>query len=308
MGKILGMDDALSDTLSLVDIDAAVYFLREFQAPWGMDVGDTGFAQFHMVVAGEAVVRYGTQTLWLSPGDLVVFRRGAQHSIADHLNSPLLPGQAVVAGLMSGQEVFAGQGQRCTLICGHFSYSHGERHPLFSDLPDLIQVSADDALGAEPLMTLLQIIIRESRQAQPGYAAIVHRLAEAVFAAVLRSALRSQAGNVGFLAGLREPRLRRCLDHIHRASPDTPSLEELARSAGMSRSALAHSFKETLGQGPGEYASRLRLMKAARALRRAEQSIEGVGLSYGYNSAAAFSRAFKAMFGQTPSEYRGLGG
>lgn len=126
-----------------------------------------------------------------------------------------------------------------------------------------------------------------------------------MFAAVLRSAVRAQSKDAGFLAGLREPRLRRCLDHIHRASPDTPSLEDLARTAGMSRSALAQSFKATMGQGPGEYASRLRLMKAARALRRAEQSIEGVGLSYGYHSAAAFSRAFKAMYGQTPSDYRG---
>ncbi len=299
------MEDALSDTLDLVDINAAVYFQREFSAPWGMAVGDTGFAQFHMVVTGQAVVHYQDQTLWLSPGDLVLFRHGADHAIADHPDSALLPGQAVVAGLMSGQDVFEGQGQRSTLICGHFAYSHGEHHPLFADLPNLIHVTADQALGAEPLMTLLQTMIRESRQAQPGYAAIVHRLAEAVFAAILRGALGAQTRDASFLAGLREPRLRRCLDHIHRASPDTPSLEELARIAGMSRSALAYSFKTTLGQGPGEYATRLRLMKAARALRRAEQSIEGVGLSFGYHSAAAFSRAFKAMYGQTPSEYRG---
>ena len=298
------MKDALSDTLALVDIDAAVYFMQEFQAPWGMEVKDTGFAQFHLVLTGQALLRDELGQAWLSPGELVVYPRGAPHIIADAPSSPAIPGQAVVGRILDGEPVFLGGGQHCTLICGHFAYSHAEQHPLFADLPERLQVSADQALGVEPLMTLLQIMIREAKASQPGYGVIVNRLAEAVFAAILRSHLQTQASEHGFLAGLREPRLRRCLDYIHQCSPNNPSLEDMARHAGMSRSALALAFKVRLGQGPGEYAAHLLLMRAAKALRREEASVELVGLTHGYQSAAAFSRAFRALYGQSPSEYR----
>ncbi len=298
------MEDALSDTLGLVDIDAAVYFMKEFQAPWGMEVKDTGFAQFHLVVTGQAVIEDEAGEAWLSPGELVVYPRSGAHHIADQPGRAGEPGQIVVGRILKGQPVFQGGGQRCTLICGHFDYSHGDHHPLFGELPDRLLVSADQALGVEPLMTLLQIMIRESKAAQPGFGVIVTRLAEAVFAAILRSHLQQETKEKGFLAGLREPRLRRCLDYIHQCSPASPSLEDLARHAGMSRSALALAFKTRLGQGPGEYAARLRLMRAAKALRDQAASVEGVGLAHGYQSAAAFSRAFRALYGQSPSDYR----
>ena len=103
------MLDTISPVLDLIGVKGAIYFQSDFCAPWGMDISGTGFAQFHMVVAGDAVLRHedGTQIL-LSSGDLVVYPTGVAHTISDSEESPMLAGQEVVGAVLEGRPVFAG--------------------------------------------------------------------------------------------------------------------------------------------------------------------------------------------------------
>jgi AraC-like DNA-binding protein len=301
------MPDAISPILDMIGVKGAVYFQTDFCAPWGMDVADTGFAQFHMVISGEAILRQadGTQTS-LSSGDLVVYPTGGAHAISDSAESPTRAGQEIVGAIMTRRPVFAGDGRRTRLICGHFSYDLSHRHPLVAELPDQIILRSSEILGAETLLTLLRLIITETNQPKIGSETIVQRLSDAVFVAILRAHIIQTKPTIGFLAALRDPRLAHCIAAIHTAFPQTPALDVLARTAGMSRSSLASIFKRHLGFGPGEYAVRWKLLNAAQMLTQSDETIELVSFTCGYHSPSSFSRAFRNFFGQAASEYRDI--
>ncbi|GAB4282525.1 MAG: AraC family transcriptional regulator [Roseovarius sp.] len=295
--------------MRLVGVQSAVYFQREFRAPWGMEVRDTGLAQFHLVVSGAAVLIDDAHgETGLGPGDIAVYPTAAAHRIADHARSAILPGRQVVQAVMTGQEIFTGDGAATRLICGHFDFDLATRHPLVAEFPERILLRARDVFGLQPLATLLGALIAESGRSELGSGAIAERLADAVFVAVLRAyALRSETGS-RFLSALKDPRLARCISLIHERFPDVPSLRDLARVAGMSRSGLALHFRRAFGFAPHAYAIRWRLLQAARRLRRSDDQVERVASSCGYASPASFSRAFKNLHGLSPSEYRTAAG
>lgn len=299
------MQDAVSSILDLLDLRSAVYFQADFHAPWGMDVSNTGFAQFHMIVSGEAVLRHPDgDTIVLSSGDLVVYPTGAPHAICDSVDSRAISGQAVVGGILIGQPHFA-VGARCTrIICGHFSYDLSCRHPLIRELPACLVLRSSEILAAPTLLSLLQMIIRETNQPTLGSQSIVRRLSDAVFVAVLRSHILKDQQSRGFVAALKDPGLADCIGAIHHEFPETPSLEALAQIAGMSRSSLAMKFRQRLGFGPGEYAKRWKLLNAAQMLEKSDRNIDEISFACGYLAPSSFSRAFRQFFGQSASEYR----
>ncbi|MDF1721146.1 MAG: AraC family transcriptional regulator [Minwuia sp.] len=202
--------------------------------------------------------------------------------------------------------VFTGDGRRTRLICGHFSYDLSHRHPLVAELPDQLVLRSSDILGNETLLALLRLIITETNQPNLGSETIVQRLSDAVLVAILRAHITRSTPTPGFLAALSDPRLAQCIAAIHSAFPQTPSLEALARTAGMSRSSLALTFKRHLGFGPGEYAVRWKLLNAAQMLVRSDETIEMISFACGYQSPSSFSRAFRNFFGQAARDYRDL--
>ena len=299
------MQDTISCVLDLLGVRSAVYFQTDFCAPWGMDVSDTGFAQFHMIVSGEAVIRHPDGlTIALSSGDLVVYPTGAPHAICDSADSPTVPGEQVVGGILNGQPVFADGTRRTRIICGHFAYDLSYRHPLISELPTCLVLRSSDILGTQTLLSLLQLIIRETNRPTIGSQSIVRRLSDAVFVAVLRSHILKDQPTRGFVAALRDPRLANCIGAIHSKFPETPSLESLARVSGMSRSSLALKFQQCVGFGPGEYAKQWKLLNAAQMLEQSDRSVEEISFACGYRAPSSFSRAFRQFFGQAASEYR----
>lgn len=299
------MQDAISPVLDLIGVKGAVYFQADFSAPWGMAISGTGFAQFHLVVSGDAVLRHeDCPQLNLSSGDLVVYPTGAAHTISDSTDSPMHSGQEVVGAILEGKPVFNGEGHRARLICGHFSYDQAYRHPLMSELPERLMLRSSEILGNDTLLSLLRLIIQETNQPTIGSQTIVQRLSDAVFVAILRTYIALEKPTDGFLAAIRDPRLAQCVSAIHTAFPGSLSLEELARRSGLSRSALALNFKRHLGIGPGEYATCWKLLKAAQMLSQSDQSIDAISYSCGYQSPSSFARAFRNYYGMAASEFR----
>tara|TARA_R110002072_G_scaffold80831_3_gene185409 strand:- start:175 stop:1164 length:990 start_codon:yes stop_codon:yes gene_type:complete len=302
---VRSMLDTISPVFDLIGVKGAVYFQTDFCAPWGMDVSGTGFAQFHMVVSGEAVLRHGDGTqILLSSGDLVVYPTGAAHTISDTTESPMRAGEDVVGEVLQGHPVFAGDGRRTRLICGHFSYDLSHRHPLVAELPECLTLRSSDILSNGTLLSLLQLIVQETNQPTIGSQTIVQRLSDAVFIAILRTHIELKKPTHGFFAALRDPRLAQCIAAIHEAFPETLSLDVLARASGLSRSALALNFKRHLGIGPGEYATCWKLLNAAQMLVQSDKSIDVVSFSCGYHSPSSFARAFRNYYGMAASEFR----
>lgn len=296
--------DTLSDVLDLMRLKGCVYFLRHFAAPWGMQMPDGPYAQFHMVVRGRCWLRYDGATIELASGDVVVFPRGAGHILLDEPATHPAPGQQVMAAHLAGQPMFADGGDQVRLLCGHFEFDRAFKHPLAAELPGLIHIKGLSAGQPEWFDAVTNLLVREAAAVEPGATTVVDHLAEVLFIQVLRAHLSQSQPATGFLAAVRDSQIGRALRTIHRGTGDDLRLVDIAREAGMSRSNLAMRFKQVLGETPMDYLTRWRMLKAQELLRMSDKPLLDIAEDVGYGSEAAFSRAFKRQFDQSPGSYR----
>ncbi len=296
--------DTLSDVLNLMHLRGCVYFLRNFAAPWGMEMPDGPYAQFHMVVRGRCWLRFEDITVGLAGGDVVVFPGGEGHVLLDDPNTVPVPGMTVLKAHAARQPIFVGGGERARLLCGHFEFDRSFRHPLVEELPRLIHIKGLSAEQPGWFEAVTHMLIRETGADEPGATTVVDRLAEVLFIQVLRAYLLRSRPVRGFLAAVRDEQINRALKAIHAAAGSELTLVDIARQAGMSRSNLARRFKEILGETPINYLTRWRMLKARELLRISGRSLSDIAESVGYGSEAAFSRAFKRQFKQSPGVFR----
>lgn len=267
-----------------------------------MDAGPV--AQFHLVVRGRCWLKVGDAARQLASGDIVVFPFGAAHALLDDPATTPIPGLRVLQAHREGQPIFDGQPEGARILCGHFELDRDLRHPLLRELPPLIHIKGMSAEQPSWLEAAVAMLVRESASDQPGAATVVDRLAEVLFVQVLRAYLLSNAPSQGFLAALKDRRLSSALEIIHDKTHTDLSLGSIARAAGMSRSNLALRFKEMMGVTPMDYVTGWRMQRASEMLRSSRDSMADVAERVGYRSEAAFSRAFKRVFDQTPGAFR----
>lgn len=300
--------DPLSDILELVGVQSSIYFQKDFCGPWKMSVDNTGFAQFHFVICGGAVVEHDGEKELLCAGDIVVFPKGASHTIGDHPSSPPLSGTDVITGLHEGAEPFVDGPLATTMVCGHFEYDLSHPHPMIRHLPDRIILRTQDLPMCNLLLSLLPVIVRETKEGLLGSRIVIQHLSHALFTSILRTYYETAKTDIGPYAGLRDQRILNALSAIHTPEGWSYSLVALAHVAGMSRSSFSATFKSLIGQSPGDYAVNWKLLKAKQALENTQKPIEHIAYEYGYSTASAFSRAFKEHLGVNPSHLRGLSG
>ncbi|MGO4906977.1 AraC family transcriptional regulator [Pseudorhodobacter sp. W20_MBD10_FR17] len=296
--------DPLSDILELVGVQSSIYFQKDFCGPWKMSVDNTGFAQFHFVIRGGAIVDSdGAQSL-LSAGDIVLFPKGATHTIGDHPASIATPGTEVIAGLQNGAEPFIQGPLATTMVCGHFEYDLSHPHPMIRHLPNQIILRTNDLPMGNLLLGLLPLIVRETKNSAQGSRVVIQHLSYALFTSILRAYFETTDADVGPYAGLRDARILTALSAIHEPQGWSYSLVDLAQKVGMSRSSFAATFKSLMGQSPGDYAVNWKLLKAKQTLETTQKTIEQVAYDYGYSTASAFTRAFREHIGVNPSFVR----
>ncbi|MDA8586592.1 AraC family transcriptional regulator [Rhodobacteraceae bacterium] len=298
------MNDPFSDVLDLVGVRSSVYFQKDFLSPWCMSVSNTGFAQFHIIVRGNAVVTHGGVTTQLAAGDVILFPKGAAHMIGDAPDSAPLSGQDVISAMANGQEPFLEGGIATRMICGHFEYDFDCTHPLLEELPPMVLLRSAELPAMDHLFGLVQLIVRESSSDTPGKDVVVRRLSDGLLVTILRAYFESRQQDAGFYRGVTDKRMSRVIAAIHGTAGDNLTVEKLATIAGMSRSSFLHHFKTQVGQSAGAYSTRWKLLKSRVALSDTSDSVESIAYSAGYNSTSAFSRAFHGNFGLTPTEFR----
>jgi AraC-like DNA-binding protein len=296
--------DPLSDVLDQIRLRGCVYFQRDFAPPWGMAMDAGPFAQFHLVVRGRCWLTTDDATRQLATGDIVVFPFGTAHALLDDPATAPVPGLTVLQAHQNGLPIFNGQPEGARLLCGHFELDRDLRHPLIKELPSLIHIKGMSVEQPSWLETAIAMLVRESASDQPGAATVVDRLAEVLFVQVLRAHLLATAPSQGFLAALTDRRMSSALEIIHDKAHTDLTLDTIARAAGMSRSNLALRFKEVMGVTPMDYVTGWRMQRAREMLRSTRDSLADVAERVGYRSEAAFSRAFKRVFDQTPGAFR----
>jgi AraC-like DNA-binding protein len=316
--------DALSDVLRVARLTGGVFLHAEFSAPWclaarvprehcGPALGPAShLIPYHYVVEGElrlAVDGKGADVFTLNAGELVLLPHNDPHVMGSDLNLPPASGQDVVkppdeeGGLYSMRH--GGGGARTLMICGFLGCDGAEHNPLLSTLPPALNLSLEPGGAAEWIRSTFQYAAAEVSAGRPGSETVLAKLSELLFVeAVRRYAETLPEGQTGWLAGLRDPHVARALAVIHRDVARPWTVDELGREAGLSRSALADRFIRLIGVPPMHYVASWRMQVAAQTLRNTSASLAQVAEMVGYESEAAFSRAFKKAVGTAPATWR----
>jgi AraC-like DNA-binding protein len=303
--------DVLDDILDALSVQGALYFYADLAAPWGVTIPDLHqAARFHLVICGSCHVGFASgSTLTLGAGDLVVIPRGRSHVLADtpRRRAPPLETMLEETGYDGSGTLIAGSRDRFAttkMLCGHFTFRSGADHPLLRSLPEYLTALASDRDPDSWLSELLRLITSRVFQQDLHSAATITRLSEIVFIELLRSAVQKDAAFESVLAAFRDQHIGRALHLMHRKSEEPWTVDSLARHVGMSRSRFAERFRHLLGIGPMAYLSDWRLRKALTLLHDPRASVQQVARQIGYDSPAAFTRAFSSKFGMAPTEYR----
>jgi AraC-like DNA-binding protein len=326
--------DTLSNVLRAVRLRGAVFYYVDGKPPWVAEAPPAReiipaimpdaehMIEFHGVVKGSCwggIV--GETPLRLEEGDVILFPQGDPHVMAsapgmrapsqvrEVISSPRPP-QLPYALSVRGPEITTtpldgGGPDRATIVCGFLGLDARPFNPLLAALPRILHVSGV-TLGPDSwVASFLRAAVVESNQRRPGGEAVLERMSEMLFVEVLRRYVDAlPAGKTGWLAGMCDPAVGRVLALLHE-KPDAPwTLERLADDAAMSRSTLHERFVHFIGQPPMHYLAQWRMQVAATLLRDTQAKVIEVALGVGYESEAAFSRAFKRAVGVPPGAWR----
>ncbi|MDQ6898522.1 MAG: AraC family transcriptional regulator [Candidatus Dormibacteraeota bacterium] len=295
--------DVLSDILSTVRLESSVFANLRLDSPWGIRAGAQDHFAFHIISRGHCLLEVeGTAPLAVQAGEVVLLAPGYSHSLRDRPDSPTLELDELLAGTFAAQA--PGRHAAAHLICGCFRFRDLRHSLLVSALPSVIHArDAGGEVGAWLAQTL-RLLSDESESARPGKSTVVNRLCDALFVYILRSHLADlPAENATWLHGLAEPRVGTALELMHEQPAKRWTLAELASKVGLSRSAFAVRFRSTVGDTPIQYLTKWRLERAAAMLRDGAV-VEQVAAAAGYESAAAFSKAFQRHLSVPPGAYR----
>ncbi len=293
--------DPLSDIIALLRPSAAVSKPITGRGDWGVRYRAYDAPGFTIVVAGEAWLAFeGRAALHLVAGDFVLLPTAPAFALYSRPGVPCVPveprNEAVRHGEQAGDPDFISLG-------GSFAFERVNAPLLLALLPDLIHIPASQGRSTR-FGRLIDLLSEECVTNHPGKELVIQRMLEILLVEALRwRSIGDGEQAAGLLNGLRDPVLARVLRAIHADVRASWTVAELARVAGMSRSAFAARFGETLGCAPIEYLARWRMALAKDALVRGAKSLDRIADEIGYESASAFSTAFRKRLGYSPGRY-----
>lgn len=326
--------DTLSDLLRAVRLRGAVFYYIEGADPWVAEAppareiipaimpGAGHMIEFHGIAKGSCwAAMVGESPVRLNEGDVVMFPQGDPHVMssapgmrADRVDTgfyftprpPQLPfaltvnGQGVTTARLDG-----GGRDQATVVCGFLGCDAKPFNPLLASLPRVLRMPGAAAGEASWIASFLRSAVDESSHRRPGGEAVLERMSEMMFVEVLRRYVDGlPADQTGWLAGLRDPAVGRALALLHEKPAEPWTLERLGEEAGLSRSSLHERFVHFIGQPPMQYLAQWRMQLAAAQLRDTDAKLIEIALDVGYESEAAFSRAFKRAVGESPGSWR----
>ena len=309
--------DPLSDLLRVVRLDSAFFFAVEATEPWSVEAVAARELSPRILPHAEHLISYhilteghcfgglvGHEQVELAPGDVIVFCHGDPHVMSSGRGVRIGPDVNSAAPDRYPHTVKLGRdGPRgAAFVCGYLGCDRRPFNPLLSALPHQIHVRG---MSSAWLDSFARQVTEECRLNRAGSDTVLTRMAELMFIEVLRRYLDElPLGQTGWLAGLRDEVVGRVLTLLHGQPAHPWTLAELAREAASSRSSLAKRFTDLVGQPPMQYLTQWRMQVAANLLVQTAAKVATVGADVGYDSEAAFSRAFKKATGLAPGAWR----
>ncbi len=321
--------DALSDVLRSVRLTSALFFLWDVTWPFAMPIpAGRSFAaivqpraqeiiSYHIVTAGNCwAALIGGPPVPLEAGDILLIPHGHAYVIANSeqgcrraqldTDTALSFFRQMAAGELSFVVQDGGAEETAThFVCGFLGCDFRPFNPVLSELPPLVRVRAPAHAGPDALQVLIDYTLVEAREPRAGSECVLVRLSELLFVEVVRRYLAEDKNlGAGWLGALRDPVAGRALMALHR-NPSAPwTLDSLAEETHVSRSRLAECFTRFVGEPPMKYLARWRMQLASGLLAEGSTKVAVVARNVGYESEAAFSRAFKRLVGVSPAQWR----
>jgi AraC-like DNA-binding protein len=324
--------DTLSDLLRGVRLRGAVFFYISFRDQWSAESLEVGkvaggvmpgcehVMEFHLLAKGNAWAAVsGLPPVRLSAGDIVVIPQGDRNVVSSAPGLKPIPASAewVSArrddpkplpitfhhGIREPDVMIPVADADAILVCGFLGCDLQPFNPLIAALPRMLHLPA--ARAGDWVSRVIAQAVDESNNRRPGADAVLERLSEMMFVDTARRYLDSLPEDAtGWLAGLRDRFVGKALSLMHERPEHAWSVEDLAHEVGLSRSALHERFVQYLGQPPMQYLASWRIQLGSRMLRESNRNVATIALEVGYDSEAAFSRAFKRMVGLPPAAWR----
>jgi AraC-like DNA-binding protein len=320
--------DVLSELLSAVRLTGSVFFDVTARSPWVAEAppsskiagnvtpGAQHAIEYHVITSGSCWISlvddHAFEPVRLTEGDVVVIPHGDSHALSSapgmraepqwELHRRPTDANALPFKLTTGSE----GPSEAHLVCGFFSCDVRPFNPLLDSLPRFIRCGRGASNASGGLLDgFIHLAATETKHKRAGSQSILNRVSELMFVEVIRMHMDQLAeSNTGWLAGLRDPLVGRALTLLHGQPAHAWTLDELAAESGASRSALADRFSHLTGYPPIQYLTQWRMQLAAKRLTDTNAKVAAVAEAVGYDSEAAFSRAFKKATGRSPGEWR----
>jgi len=314
--------DVLSDALRVIRLKGALYLHAEFREPWCVAAPDrTVLAPIldadlmsicHLILEGRCWCQLpGGEPVALEAGDVVVMPHGDAHLVGSGLDhGPMDVADAVEVKVPTLESIrYGGDGAPTVVICGWFAYERNVASPIMAPLPRVFRTSIRQRPSGAWLEGAIRYALGETTSGRAGSDVIADKLAEMLFVEALRGYIEALPDReTGWLAGMRDPLIGRTLALMHERPAHDWTVASLAQSVYVSRTVLAERFVALVGVPPMQYLTQWRITLAAHLLRSSRTSLIRIAEQVGYDSEAAFSRAFKREYGTSPGAWRRRGG
>jgi len=312
--------DAFSDVLRVIRLVGGVFLEAEFTAPWCINgkisadhckpylVTPRHVIGSHFVAEGQMqLLLGGGEPITVRAGELVLLPHGDPHLFGSDLDAEAMPAHKVMQSPRHGGITsirYGGGGAATQLLCG-FLGSEASFDPLLSSLPRILKLNLRSTPSGAWMESSFRFAVSEIAAGRMGSATVIAKLSELLFVEAVNQYVASlPTERRSWLAGLRDPHIGRGLALLHSRPTESWTAESLATEVGMSRSSFAERFAMLVGQPPMHYLAMWRMHVAAQRLREGHDSVSQVAFAVGYESEAAFSRAFKRQFGVSPGNWR----
>ena len=297
---------ALNEILRRISFRAEVFYRGQLCDSWALDTSGTGNVNFHVVCHGECWLHLPNSQFVtkLSGGDIVVFPHDAAHVIGSSEASPPTFGIQSITREVPLERTNPGT----ALICGFLEIDHSVRRLLMGALPDFIVIAEHSDESKNAVRTLLDLLFAEARMDEVGGTAILDRLADALLFYIVRDLVEKDLPVPGLLGAFGDAQICKAILAINENPGEHWTLDNLAEKSYLSRSVFAERFFQACGMPPIEFLTMWRMYFARRWLEQEKASVMDVAERCGYESAAAFSKAFKRVMGTGPGHFRKIGG
>lgn len=316
-----GCVDVLSEVLKVVKLQGALFYNAEFSSPWSVYAASSAslarfFATgtehvivYHLLTEGHASARLKDgERLLLQAGDIVMIPHGDPHIVENGPDTPPVDNsENLGAVLAQGLKLWrlGGGGEVSRFICGYMACEPRLSQSFLSGLPPIFKVNIRNDASGRWLENSIRFSVDQADASRAGREAVLSKLSEVLFVEILRMYIAQlPPQQTGWLAGARDAEVGKTLALMHR-DPSRPwTIASLAKESGMSRSVLAERFRHYLNESPMAYLTRWRLQLGAQMLASTSHSVAQIAPEVGYESEAAFNRAFKREFKLPPARFR----